>query len=177
MRRVLVIGSGGAGKTTLSLRIAQRTGLPVIHLDSLYWRPGWVPTPAEEWQRAIADLVQRPRWIMDGNYGGTLETRLAAADTVVFLDVPRLLCLRRVLERRIRHDAQSRPSLASGCPERLTAEFLWWIWTYPTRRRNGILARLEELRDRKAVAILRSGLDVERFVDGLASDWSIEAGE
>jgi adenylate kinase family enzyme len=167
MRRVLVIGSGGAGKTTLAVRIAARTGLPLIHLDSLYWRPGWIPTPTDEWERTIAELVQRPLWIMDGNYGGTLEPRLAAADCVVFLDVPRLRCLWRLLKRRVRHAGRSRPSVAPGCPERLTAEFLRWVWTYPTRRRPGILARLDELRGDKAIAILRKPADVEHFANGL----------
>ncbi|HZD05610.1 MAG TPA: isopentenyl transferase family protein, partial [Longimicrobiales bacterium] len=72
MRRIMVIGPGGSGKTTLSLRIAEATGLPVIHLDSLYWREGWRPTPTPAWEEVVSDLVRRPSWVMDGNYGGTL---------------------------------------------------------------------------------------------------------
>src|SRR4051812_22129729 len=72
MRRVLVIGSGGAGKSTFARSLAERLGLPLIHLDALYWRPGWVETPKEEWAREVRRLLSADRWVMDGNYGGTL---------------------------------------------------------------------------------------------------------
>jgi adenylate kinase family enzyme len=77
MRRVLVIGSGGAGKSTFATRLAQLTGLPLFHLDALYWKPGWVETPKEVWSRTMGQLIAGARWVMDGNYGGTLEQRLA----------------------------------------------------------------------------------------------------
>src|SRR5438034_11750677 len=86
LKRILVIGSGGSGKTTFARRLAERTTLPLIHLDALYWRPGWDPTPADEWRARVEALANEPAWIMDGNYGGTLDIRLAASDTIVFLD-------------------------------------------------------------------------------------------
>ncbi len=71
---------------------------------------------------------------MDGNYGGTLARRLAACDTVVFLDMPRLLCLLRVVRCFLRYRGRSRPGMAAGCHEQLTWSFLCWIWQYPRRR-------------------------------------------
>ena len=165
MQRVLVIGSGGAGKSTLAAHIAARAGLPVIHLDSLYWRAGWVETPAGEWTRMVTELAARPSWVMDGNYGGTLDLRLAACDMVIFLDVPRLRCLTRVIWRWLRYRGRSRPDMAAGCDERLDWEFVKWIWSYPSRRRPAVLAKLAPLG--KSVAILRSTADVERFVAAL----------
>src|SRR2546430_13840192 len=96
MKRVLVIGSGGTGKTTVARRLAQRTGLPLIHLDLLYWRPGWQPTPGEEWHETVRRLVVGERWIMDGNYGGALALPVVASETVVFLPPPPPLFLWRV---------------------------------------------------------------------------------
>jgi len=128
-KRILVIGSGGSGKTTFARRLAQRTNLPLIHLDALYWRPGWDPTPDEEWRAKVAELVNTPAWIMDGNYGGTLNIRLAACDAVVFLDISRFVCLWRVVKRQLQHGGQSRAQLQARWPERLTWEFLKWIWT------------------------------------------------
>ncbi len=170
MRKVLVIGPGGAGKTTLAMRIAEATGLPLIHLDSLYWRPGWQPTQAAEWDDLVSQLSSQPSWVMDGNYGGTLDVRIAAADTIIFLDWPRLRCIWRVVRRRVQFTDRSRPSMPAGCPERLTVEFLRWIWDYPRRRRPGILERLERVRGHKHVAVLRNRADVRAFLDGLGSD-------
>jgi len=164
LKRILVIGTGGSGKTTVARRLAQRTGLPLIHLDALYWRSGWQPTPADEWRATVQSLISRDAWIIDGNYGGTLDVRLAACDTVVFLDLPRLVCLWRVLKRQVRHLGQVRPELAPGCRERLTWEFIWWIWTYPSRRRGEVLKRLAALDQEKRVAILRSSAAIDAFL-------------
>ena len=166
MRRVLVIGSGGAGKSTLAARIGERTGLPVVHLDALYWRPGWEPTPPGEWAARVAALCARDAWVMDGNYGGTLDARLAACDTVIFLDLPRAVCLARVVRRWLRYRGRSRPDMAPGCDERLSAEFLRWVWEYPRRRRPGVLQRLAA--SGRDVVVLRSARDADRFVAGLA---------
>jgi adenylate kinase family enzyme len=169
VKRVLVIGSGGSGKTTFARRLAQRSGLPLIHLDSLYWKPGWEPTPAEEWRRRVDVLLRGPAWIMDGNYGGTLDARIAACDAVVFLDIPRLTCLWRVMKRQLRHRGEARPEMPAGCPERMTWEFISWIWTYPKRRRPAILSRLAKLQGEKRAVILRSSAGVDRFLN----EWPI----
>lgn len=138
--------------------------MPLIHLDALYWRPGWDPTPADEWRIRVQALIGGERWIMDGNYGGTLDMRLEACDTVVFLDLSRWLCLWRVVKRQLRHRHGVRPEMAPGCPERMTWEFIEWIWTYPARRRGPILARLDALRPRKQVHVLSSSHAVESFL-------------
>lgn len=167
MRRVLVIGSGGAGKTTFATRLGALTGLPVTHLDAHFWNPGWIETPREEWARRVADLARPDAWIMDGNYGGTLDLRIESADTIVFLDIPRLTCLARVVRRRLTYAGRARPSLPDGCPERLSFGFLHWIWTYPARRRPGILERLDSLRGSKRVIHLRGVRAVRRFLADL----------
>lgn len=167
MRKVLVIGSGGAGKSTFAARLAARTGLPLVHLDALYWKPGWVETPKEEWERTVAEIVARDRWILDGNYGGTLDLRLAACDTAVFLDLPRALCLWRVAKRRVRFHRRSRPDMPPGCDEQLGLEFVRWIWGYPKTRRPGVLRKLAALRPDQRAVVLRSPAEVEAFLDAL----------
>lgn len=167
MRRVLVIGSGGSGKSTVAKEIAARTGLPLIHLDQLFWHPGWVPTPDPEWDRVTDELIAQDAWVMDGNYGRTLPKRLAAADTVVFLDMPRVLCTWRILKRRFTHLGQNRPDVAPGCPEHLSWEFFHWVWTYPSRRRPGVLRQLEGLSSDKRVILLESATEVQAFLQGL----------
>ncbi|MES2626184.1 MAG: AAA family ATPase, partial [Pseudomonadota bacterium] len=88
MQRIAIIGCGGSGKSTLANTLGQKLGLPVHHLDQLYWRPTWIETPKAEWESLQQQLCNQPAWIIDGNYGGTMDLRLAAADTVIFLDMP-----------------------------------------------------------------------------------------
>ena len=159
-----MIGSGGAGKSTFARRLGARTGLPVIHLDARYWRAGWEPTPPDEWHEVVRELVAREAWVMDGNYGGTLDARLAACDTVIFLDLPRLVCLWRVVRRWARHRGGTRPDMAPGCNEQISLEFIRWIWGYPTRQRPAILRRLSTLSVGQRAVVLRSAADVERFL-------------
>ncbi len=101
---------------------------------------------------------------MDGNYGGTLDIRFAACDAVVFLDIPRFVCLWRVLRRQLEHAGQARVEVP-GCPERLSWEFLKWIWTYPARRRGSILRRLDDLKAHKRVYVLRSSKEMDRLLN------------
>lgn len=144
MQRIALIGSPGSGKSTLSKELAGLTGLPLYHLDALYWRPGWQPTPGEEWKELQSDLVAGERWLMDGNYGGTMEIRLQRADLVIFLDLPRWLCLWRALKRAWQNRGQARTDMAPGCPEKVDREFLSYIWHFPDRQRPKILQRLRE---------------------------------
>jgi adenylate kinase family enzyme len=171
MRKILLIGAGGSGKSVLAARIAAQTGLPLIHLDALFWRPGWVEIPRDEWMRIVGEIVQRDAWVMDGNYGGTLDLRLAACDTVLFLDFPPIMCLWRVLKRRVQFHNKPRPDAGSDCPERLNREFLRWIWTYRKKRRPKILEKLSlAAAEGKRVVILRDSKAVEDFMAQLARD-------
>ena len=167
MRKVMVIGSGGAGKSVFAARLAERTGLPLIHLDAVYWRPGWIQTPKEEWIRTVDEMLAREAWVMDGNYGGTMDRRLAACDTVVFLDLPRAVCLWRAVKRRIAFHGRARPDMTPGCSERLTWQFIRWIWEYPRARRPGVLAKLAALRPDQRAVVLRSSAEVEAFLRDL----------
>lgn len=164
---MLVIGSGGAGKSTFSRRLGERLGLEVIHLDMAYWLPGWVEPPQDEWARKVDEFCQRESWVMDGNYSGTLEARLAACDTVIFLDLPRTVCVWRVLKRRVMYRRARRPDVAEGCPETVNAEFLLWVWNYPVRSRPKALALLEKHGGGKRIVHLRSSAEAERFLNQL----------
>lgn len=163
--RVMIIGSGGAGKSTLARQLGELTGLPVVHLDAHFWKPGWVSSPNDEWDEAVTRFAAAERWIIDGNYGRTMEMRFARADTVVFLDYSRWRCCWRAIRRRVQFSGRTRPDMAEGCSEKIDLEFLKWIWDYPATRRPGILSRLEELRhDGKRVHVLRHPRETRRFL-------------
>jgi adenylate kinase family enzyme len=164
MRKVLVIGSGGAGKSTLAARLGKLLKLEVLHLDQFYWQPGWIETPKSEWLKTVAELLQRDAWVMDGNYSSTLDLRFAACDTVIFLDISRWLCLWRVLKRAVIYRNRSRPDMAEGCPERLSPEFMLWILNYSRRTRPNIVKLLESNQATKKIIWLRSQAEVESFL-------------
>ena len=162
MQRVLVIGSPGAGKSTLAIELARRTGLPLIHLDQHGWRSGWVDVSKEEMRERVARLIARDRWIIDGNYGGTLGLRLIRADTVIDLAFPALLCLYRILRRVMRDHGKNRPDMADGCPERLDLSFLLFVARFPFSSRKRIDAKMASYAGR--YVRLRKPSDVQRFL-------------
>jgi adenylate kinase family enzyme len=168
MQRILVIGCGGAGKSTLAREMGPRLDLPVIHLDKEFWRAGWVEPEPAVWRAQVEALIAREAWVMDGNYSNTLSLRLARAQAVVWLDLPRHIYFPRVVWRIAKGYGRVRPDHPAGCPEQLDLNFLFkWVWTYPTRSRPKTLALLEAARDKVRVIALKTPREVRAFVDGL----------
>lgn len=164
MRKIAVIGSGGAGKSTLARRLGEILGMEVIHLDALHWKPGWVATPKQEWREIVEELAARDTWIIDGNYGATLDVRLAAADTVVFLDFSRSVCLWRAIRRRIQYQGANRPDMAEGCREQIDWGFLVWIWRFRKISRPSVVQKIEAFGQDAKVIHLHSPREAERFL-------------
>lgn len=140
MQRVLVVGPCGAGKSTFATALAARTGLPLIHMDQLAWKPGWIDSDRAEVLERLAPIVARDRWLIDGNYGSTLEARLPRADTVIHLDYAIPRCLWRLTRRVWRLRGTTRPDMTDGCPERFDPAFFW----YAARWRSGPGRRLDQ---------------------------------
>jgi adenylate kinase family enzyme len=175
MNRVLVIGCSGAGKSVFSRQLSDRTGLPLIHLDQEFWQPGWMPTAPDAWRQHVAALAAEPRWIMDGQFGGTLGLRLRHADTVFVVDMPRWLCLTRVLRRTWRDFGRTRSDMAPGCVERLDWEFLKYIWNYKHTHRLRHQAALEEFGG--TVIVLQRPADVDAYLAHLERVGAIMTGQ
>ena len=138
MRRVLVIGPCGAGKSTLATDLGARLGLPVHHIDQLNWQAGWIESCKDELRARLAAIVAQDRWLVDGNYGGTLDVRLNRADTVIYLDFPVRLCAVRLLRRIWTWRGRPRPDMPEGCPERFDLPFFWYVlrWNSGPRPRT-----------------------------------------
>lgn len=170
MKRVVIIGSGGAGKSTFARRLHEATALPLIHLDAVFWRPNWTETPKDEWRKKVEELIKSDAWIMDGNFGGTMETRIAAADTAIFLDLPRALCTYRALKRAARYRRRTRPDMGAGCPEKFDLEFLSWIWNFSKNTKPRIENLLEKFNHEKRIIHLKSRGEVENFFVELAAN-------
>lgn len=168
-RRIVVTGSAGSGKSTFAVALAARTGLPVIHLDLSFWKPGWVAPSETEWREKQRDVLAGDAWIADGNYHETLDLRLARADTVVVLDMPWWLCSGRALRRGFRMPDE----LPEGCdyPAWMRWRDEWRLAARIWRKRRSEPEREREMISQQgqhlAVRVLTSKRAVNDFLDGL----------
>jgi adenylate kinase family enzyme len=166
VRRVAVIGCGGAGKTTLARALGAALGVEVVHGDFL-GRRGDERAQGEEWARLEAEVLAREAWVLDAMRLSTLDRRLVAADTAVFLDLPRRTCLLGVLRRRLRH--RGAVDAATGVADRVNVEFLRWIWHFPHDDRPRLLAALDRAAATTDVVTLRSWREADRFVESVSA--------
>ncbi|WP_431803583.1 DNA topology modulation protein [Halobacillus andaensis] len=164
MKRVVLIGSGGSGKSTLARRLGEKLQINVYHLDALFWNPNWIGVPKDEQRKILLELVRKEEWIIDGNYGGTMSVRLSAADTIIFLDLPRIICVHRAFKRMLQYRSKISPDMGEGCEERFNFEFFKWIWYFPTTKRPEILKRLDQLSKAQQVTILKTPKEVREFL-------------
>ena len=171
-RRWLILGSGGAGKSTLGRRLGALLELPVIHLDRHYWNPGWVPTEKSAWAEQVTELASGDAWVMDGNYSGTLDIRFPRAQSVLLLDPPPWRCVWRIYKRRF--SSESRPDIPDECPDRVDVQFLWWVASYRWRSRHRVLARVAQY-PHVEFRTLRSDREVTRFLSSLTQPSSSDA--
>lgn len=168
-RRVIVTGMAGAGKSTFARQLSAKTGLPVIHLDMHFWKPGWVQPLDEEWRAVQSRLLAGEEWIADGNYHETLDLRLARADTVVYLDTPWWLCAARAFMRGLRRPANSQ--LPNGCEtttwRQLRDEWwlVWRVWLGRRSERERELVIVAQHGSHAALHVLRSKDEVGAFLE------------
>jgi hypothetical protein len=169
-RRVLVDGMMGSGKSTFSRALAAKTGLPVIHLDVHYWKPGWTRPSDDEWRERQRALLAGDAWIIDGNYNETLSLRLERAETVVFLDTPWWLCAARAFVRGIRTPVGDMPE---GCVDsrgrRLRDEWggVGRIWRNRRSEPEYVRAEFSRPGSLTTVHVLRSRRDAQTLLDAI----------
>lgn len=170
MTRIMVLGSSsGAGKSTFARDLGAILGLPVYHLDVLFWKAGWMESSPEEFAQAQSLRVTEPNWIFEGNYTSTYYIREARAEQLIFLDVPLTVCLWRVYKRRFRYRNTVRPDIAPGCPEKIDVSFLWFIVSTYHRRRGKMARRISAFANSGRTAVILKGhRQQQRYLQELA---------
>lgn len=166
-QRILVLGSSGSGKSTFSVQLGKAAGLPVIHLDQLFWRPGWESVSNEEFDALLDQELEKECWIMDGNYGRTMQRRIDRCDTILYFDLPRRVCLLSVLKRIWTHHGTTRPDMGDDCPERFDWAFIKWIWTFNKKHRQTYLTILKSQTE-KNVYVIKSRKELPALLEELS---------
>lgn len=164
MRRILVIGNSGGGKSTLARRLGEKLGLPVVHLDVLFWKPGWTESETEEFRARTATALDGDGWVCDGDFRASYDLRMPLADTIVWLDQPVWLCLFRAIRRVITGRIQGRPDMAEGCAEGVDFAFYGFILTYNSKVRPEVEAALTRHGAHAEVVRLRNDREIDAFL-------------
>ncbi len=153
MKRVVIIGRGASGKSTLARRLGDITGLPVTEVDKIFWQPGLIATPREQWVSVQEELVARDRWIIEGDLGpyDAVEVRLRAADTIIFLDFSLARCVWRAIRR-----------------SRERADFWRWLLAYRYQRPN-LRSAIAKHAPNAVLYVFRSPRVLARFVVDVSS--------
>lgn len=164
MKRVLIIGSPGAGKTFLSKQLAEKLKLPLIHLDHLYYKPDWVSIEKPEFDKLLQVELEKDSWIMDGNYNRTIPHRIKYADTVICLDYGRWICAWRAIKRCFINSIDQ----AEGCPQKIDFKFLKYIlWDHYIRNSQRILDFKNEHKDEADVVHLKTQKDSDVWLSNV----------
>lgn len=164
MKKVLVIGSPGTGKTSLAVKLAQKTGLPLIHLDKYYNNPAFgYETNKPAWRRKVQELLKAKQWIIDGNFVSTLDLRAPAADTIIFLNYPRYICFWRIFKRRLQYHRKQRPDMPDTWKEKADWGFYKYVWRFKKENIPEIESTLEQNKD-KDIVILTSPAQTKNFL-------------
>ena len=166
-QRIMIVGCSGSGKSTLARKLAEATGLPLVHLDRLWWREGWQHISREEFDVLLRAEVEKDQWIIDGNFDRTMDIRLEKCDAVIFFDLPRMVCIMSVIKRVISSYGRTRPDMGSGCPERFDLSFLKFVWNFNRDKRGKCLSRIAA--SGKTLYHIRSRKELPALIADLSS--------
>ncbi|MCQ6256208.1 AAA family ATPase [Pseudomonas sp. Q11] len=171
MQRVMIVGQPGSGKSTLARKLGEHTGLPVVHIDTIHWLPGWVERTCDEKTRLCREAEARDRWIFEGGHSATWDNRLSRADLLIWIDRSATLRFWRVLLRTLLKHGRSRPDLPENCPELLAnlPEFFRFMWRTKKSARAKMVQLVATAPSACRVVCLRSNRDTRIFLANIGN--------
>ena len=161
MKRILVMGRQGSGKSTFAKLLGKKLGIEVIHLDTHFHKNGWQRVTKEEWQEIQKKLVKKKTWIMDGTYLSSLKPRIEAADTVIFLDTPAHVSIYRALQRYLKNKGKVRADLKDGMHEKIDLRFIRKIITFSTTKVTKYVSKYPHIK----TIFLKNKQDIESYLN------------
>lgn len=164
MRRILIVGNSGSGKSTLARRLGDKLGFPVIHLDRLFWKSGWIESDDDVFRNMMAEALAAQAWVCDGDFGSSLDVRAPLADTVIWIDQPPWLCVLRAIWRIVQYRRGGRPDMTEGCDEHLDLKFYGYILGWNRTRLPRLQSALAEHGAQARLVRLRSDREIAAFL-------------
>jgi adenylate kinase family enzyme len=168
VERIAIVGCGGSGKSYVAREIGRLLEAPVTHLDAVYFDDEWNPLPMEKFEALQRELVAAPRWVIDGNYNSTLQVRLEAADTVIFMDMPTRTCLWGIISRQLRHGRGQ--NTQAGVYNRINRDVLRYVAGYRRKMRPRVQAKLDQYATHADVIALTGRRRTRRFLRDVAAE-------
>lgn len=164
IKRIVIVGCAGCGKSTLAVKLGRNLNLPVLHLDTIYWKANWQEEDKNVFLTKQKEMIEKPCWILDGNYRDTLEMRLENCDTVIFLDYPRRVAIYGIYKRYFQYRNKERDSIAKGCPEKIDRSFLKWVWRFNKDARPLIVEKIAKYKNDKEILIFKKRKHLNQFL-------------
>ena len=161
MNKIAVVGISGSGKSTVARKLAEKTDLPLFHMDQLFWKGNWEAIPEADYLIGHKELINKPKWIIEGYVDEKMSDRLKMADLVLYLDYSGVRSVWHVLRRWLKHRKESRPEIPAEAREKLKLKFLWVVLTQGERK--GIEEAIK-LASPQNIKRFRSPASLERFL-------------
>lgn len=161
--RICIFGCPGSGKSTLSKQLSKIIDVEVYHLDNIYWKPNWISISKEEFDEKLLEIMNKSRWIIDGNYNRTLDSRLESSEFIIYLDMNKFTCLMGAVKRYFKYKNKTRDDITNGCKEALDKEFISYIWNFNKNHRDKYYQKLSSIN--KPYLILKNRRQVKKLVE------------
>lgn len=166
-KKIAIIGNAGSGKTTIAFALQKKLNLPLYHLDQYYWLPNWERLGLEKFTQIHDELCKKDKWIIEGSYLKLVAQRVAHADVVIFLDMPRYWCIWNVIKRSVLHWGKIVPGNPESKQQLFTInflKFLHWVWNFNKRYKTSVQAVLDEHEDKKQIYVFTTTKQIADFI-------------
>lgn len=166
LKKILIIGNGGSGKTTFSLKLEKILNYPALHLDSIYWLDGWGKNSLEKFEEQTHQFMNSDCWIIEGTPMHDIQFRLDQADTIIFLDINRIICILRLIKRALKNSFYSHPPKIEGPANFFSLKAAIWVWKFKNSKRNTINILLNSKKN-KNIFYIKNNSDLHNFINSL----------
>lgn len=162
-KRICVIGRPGSGKSTFSMKLAEKTGLPLVHLDKIWWKENWVESTREEFDKKLDEILDQDAWIIDGHFSRTLKKRCEKTQILYVYDLPKLQSVYGYLKRALQNRGKVRADMTEGCVEKIDLEFLKYLWNFQLDDLKAIQKEFPQLK----IVLIKSHAQADRIISSI----------